>query len=792
MCSFDMDDFCVRRYYQILGLSPDATQEQIKEAYIFSLKAFHPDKFAGSSLEQQRIAHERTKAINEAYSVLSDPIKRANYDREYMRPPGAGPPRSSPPPPPESAPPPPPPASTEPFKRPELWNTFVGDYLHPRGRIGRATFIVKTGAIFGALALIAWLAASSNAEAVGGLFFLVCVALFAVQAGKRLHDINSSAGWVFAGVTGLGAIVLSLLLPFAPGTQGPNRFGPPLVASRRIKIAAVTICGLALLSLISLVVTESSKSQRDSSAGFTPAATSTNKITPMQSSLASLSPTPNSLTRFSGMQFNTSKIDLGSQPTPSQSRTVEGSEIHYSLAVAADWIVKPKQELSKEEAGDFDLIASHKTVYVAVIAEEPNLGDVDTVVGFSRKLLTQRGTDARLSKVETTSINGRNWRTFSAHITVEKIPFAYQFYVYTGPEGTFQLLGWTFENLFEREAPQIREVLQSFKFPPSKNYSNATIPPGEEKSPSERTVDDERAFDLPTLAKNTRPAVLLIVGFDASGKVAKSGSGFFISRGGRIVTNWHVVDGITSAAAKTEGGAIYKVTGVLAYSIHLDLAVLKAEGQNVPFLPVEKTETPEAGTKIAVIGSPLALEGTLSEGIVSAVRKEEKGTWIQITAPVSPGSSGSPVLNDRGRVIGVATLNSDGRYQNLNFARSSHDLAILIGSIPSGAPVQPFSQLASWNSSQNPTPSQAPSDSNVRRTAVVTAFDSKGLHLRSDHTAKSAIVATLHHGDQVFLEDGYFRNDEPPEPVAWQKVTTAAGDTGWIRADYVSVSDSSQ
>src|SRR6266487_5156354 len=110
-------------------------------------------------------------------------------------------------------------------------------------------------------------------------------------------------------------------------------------------------------------------------------------------------------------------------------------------------------------------------------------------------------------------------------------------------------------------------------------------------------------------------------------------------------------------------------------------------------------------------------------------------------------------------------------------------LAVLISSIPNGAPVQAFAQLASWRSSENPATNQSPLGASGRadRTAVVTAVDSKGLHLRSDHSAKSAIVATLHHGDQVFLEDGYFRNDDPPEPVTWQKVTTAAGSTGWIR-----------
>ena len=70
------------RYYEILGVSPFATEGEIKQAWLFSVKAFHPDKFSRSSPSQQRTAQERTKRINEAYAVLSDPVNRANYDRE--------------------------------------------------------------------------------------------------------------------------------------------------------------------------------------------------------------------------------------------------------------------------------------------------------------------------------------------------------------------------------------------------------------------------------------------------------------------------------------------------------------------------------------------------------------------------------------------------------------------------------------------------------------------------------------------------------------------------------------
>src|SRR5437870_4809746 len=88
--------FPMRDYYRILGIRSDATQEDIKDAWNFSVKAFHPDKFASSSPRQQAVAQERTKAINEAYEVLSDPIKRANYDWQYAR----GRPTHTPPPPP--------------------------------------------------------------------------------------------------------------------------------------------------------------------------------------------------------------------------------------------------------------------------------------------------------------------------------------------------------------------------------------------------------------------------------------------------------------------------------------------------------------------------------------------------------------------------------------------------------------------------------------------------------------------------------------------------------------------
>ena len=104
----------MRDYYRILGIQPDATQDEIKEAWLFSVKAFHPDKFARSSQRQHAVAQERTKAVNEAYEFLSDQVRRAGYDREYARKPrthsaAQSPPQPPPQPPPRSTSPPTPP-----------------------------------------------------------------------------------------------------------------------------------------------------------------------------------------------------------------------------------------------------------------------------------------------------------------------------------------------------------------------------------------------------------------------------------------------------------------------------------------------------------------------------------------------------------------------------------------------------------------------------------------------------------------------------------------------------------
>lgn len=173
---------------------------------------------------------------------------------------------------------------------------------------------------------------------------------------------------------------------------------------------------------------------------------------------------------------------------------------------------------------------------------------------------------------------------------------------------------------------------------------------------------------LPELVKRVKPSAVAIETFDAKGNSVSRGSGFFISES-RIITNRHVIERSTRVVIHLIDGKKFVAKGVLAVDGEGDLALLQVEvprGLGIP-LPIVNA-VPQEGESIVVIGNPLGLEGSVSNGIVSAVREiSGYGKIIQITAPISPGSSGSPVVNMYGQVIGVATLQA-AEGQSLNFA----------------------------------------------------------------------------------------------------------------------------
>ena len=196
---------------------------------------------------------------------------------------------------------------------------------------------------------------------------------------------------------------------------------------------------------------------------------------------------------------------------------------------------------------------------------------------------------------------------------------------------------------------------------------------------------------LPALVKKVKPAVVAIATYDASGEALMTGSGFFL-RPGQVVTNLHVIRGAVRAEIKTlDGkGKVFPVNGTLAIDEEGDLALLSVD------TPTERprstelaSELPDEGEPIFVIGNPLKLEGSVSDGIVSAVREVPNSyRIIQITAPISHGNSGSPVFNLKGQVLGVVTIKVTNG-QNINLAIAAARVAQL-----APGKLQPLSEVA--------------------------------------------------------------------------------------------------
>jgi len=202
------------------------------------------------------------------------------------------------------------------------------------------------------------------------------------------------------------------------------------------------------------------------------------------------------------------------------------------------------------------------------------------------------------------------------------------------------------------------------------------------------TVTAQQA--LPELVRKVKPAVVSIITYDSEGEPLMTGSGFFVDHC-KVVTNLHVVRGATKVEVKMlDGkGRTYPAAGILAVDTEGDLALIRVD------VPQERTRSielasdlPDEGETIFVIGNPLKLEGSVSDGIVSAVREVPNvGRIIQITAPISHGNSGSPVFNLRGQVLGVVTVKVTNG-QNINLAIAAARVREL-----QGENVRPFSEL---------------------------------------------------------------------------------------------------
>jgi S1-C subfamily serine protease len=182
------------------------------------------------------------------------------------------------------------------------------------------------------------------------------------------------------------------------------------------------------------------------------------------------------------------------------------------------------------------------------------------------------------------------------------------------------------------------------------------------------------------IAKRVSPSVVLLVMEDGSGQPLGMGSGFVV-HDGIVATNMHVIEGAARGYAKlVDDKTKHDIRGIVASDAARDLVLLSVDGLKADALTIGDSKAVAVGDAVYAVGNPRGLEGTFSAGIVSSIRKIGDDSLLQITAPISPGSSGGPVVNSKGEVIGVAVATFKGG-QNLNFAIPSQYLTALIPTI---------------------------------------------------------------------------------------------------------------
>lgn len=196
------------------------------------------------------------------------------------------------------------------------------------------------------------------------------------------------------------------------------------------------------------------------------------------------------------------------------------------------------------------------------------------------------------------------------------------------------------------------------------------------------------------IAEKALAATVYLEMKDRNGATLGFGSGFFVKEN-LIATNFHIIEGAAQGTAKLVGKyTTYTIEGITATDETNDLVLLKVTVYGIKPLPLGDSDNVRIGATVYVAGNPLGLEGTFSNGIISSRRDRYTKERLQMTAPISPGSSGGPVLNRKGEIIGISFMTIEGG-QNLNFAIPSNYLFNLLSQSGSVTPLAQGSISAS-------------------------------------------------------------------------------------------------
>ena len=170
------------------------------------------------------------------------------------------------------------------------------------------------------------------------------------------------------------------------------------------------------------------------------------------------------------------------------------------------------------------------------------------------------------------------------------------------------------------------------------------------------------------ISKRVSPSVVYIEAFDENGDILGSGSGFNVDTSGHIFTNYHVIEGAYKLTIRFIDGKVYEAHHVMDFDVNRDVALLSLETNDLPIALLGNSSLLINGEEIFTIGSPIGLENTIADGLISNGSRVIDGlNYLQISAPISPGSSGGALVNLYGEVVGITTAQFVNG-QNINLA----------------------------------------------------------------------------------------------------------------------------
>ncbi len=237
-------------------------------------------------------------------------------------------------------------------------------------------------------------------------------------------------------------------------------------------------------------------------------------------------------------------------------------------------------------------------------------------------------------------------------------------------------------------AADARIILRiSAKLDNIENYTKNSAAESRTEKKSEPVTSGEKltANEIYNLAKKY---TLTIKATGKDGKTTSTGTGFYINKNGWIATNYHVIKDAYSVTATDGDMHTYNISRIIAYSQLKDIAIISSEQSGTAYADFSSSYA--TGDTIYTLGSPLGLELTFTSGMISQANRSfyelnDGISYIQITAPISVGNSGSPLIDEYGNIIGVCSMTYQSA-QNLNFAIPIDELSKLDSSNPITVP----------------------------------------------------------------------------------------------------------